>query len=223
MGRLPLIPIPGDPVQSSRATLDPVALVASVGTLLACCPIASVVGVTLGLVSYNRIRKSEGRLRGKRLALGCAVTSLVVGVISWSIGNRFQTAGRSAMSSEVRIAMDQFLSGSVEPSAWWSDVDAGGLLAFQSEVRDRLGQAKTASVTETDIEVSLTSIARFRLLIESESHRAVASVTVGLVTDSRTFLPSIRIHSLEIENQGDPSLVFPPREEAATPDTLLTR
>ena len=127
------------------------------------------------------------------------------------------------MSSEVRIAMDQFLSGSVEPSAWWSDVDAGGLLAFQSEVRDRLGQAKTASVTETDIEVSLTSIARFRLLIESESHRAVASVTVGLVTDSRTFLPSIRIHSLEIENQGDPSLVFPPREEAATPDTLLTR
>lgn len=227
MGTLPLNQVdrPGHP----HARLDPLALVALGLTVVACCPAAALFGVVTGLVSYVRIRRSEGTLNGGRLAITCAIVSFVIGVLSWGIGDRFQSVGRASMNSEVRIAMDQFLTGTVDPSAWWVGVDPKALLAFQQTVRARFGPLKIGSVTQTGMALAIKSTAQFRLLLESPTIQTVASVTVDLVTDSGTLLPSVRIRSIEISLPSKPALesdakplVFPPTEVSEMPDTLPT-
>ncbi len=123
--------------------------------------------------------------------------------------------------------MDQFLTGTVDPSAWWTGVDPKALHEFQQSVRDRFGPLKTGSVTQTEIALSMKSTAQFRILLESPTVQIVASVLVDLVTDSGTFLPSIRIRSIEISVPNNPTapsdakpLVFPPKDNSAMPDIL---
>lgn len=225
MGRLPLkSPASSD---QSRVVLDPLALIACVGALLACCPAASMLGVITGALSYARIRRSGGKLRGAGLALGAAITSLVIGILSLGIGERFQTSGQSAMNSDVRRAVDQFLNGSVDPSSWWRGVDPVELLAFQRTVRDRLGALRTGSVTQTDVQLGLASSAQFRILLESAAVETVASARVDVVTDLNSLLPSIRLRSLSIQipsgsdgPAGATELVFPARETPMAPDSL---
>ena len=196
-------------------------------TVLSCCPASAVFGVFAGLISYGRIRASNGRLVGSRLAMTCAIASFVIGILSWGIGDRFQSAGRGSMNSEVRAAMDQFLTGTVDPNAWWTGVDPKALLAFQQTVRERFGPLKTSSVTQTEIAMSLKSTAQFRMMLESPHIQTVASVTTDLITDSATFLPTIRIRSIEIRIPSDQTsqetetaMTFPAKDDSAMPDTL---
>lgn len=157
----------------------------------------------------------------------CAIASFVIGIVSWGIGDRFQSAGRGSMNSEVRVAMDQFLTGTVDPNAWWTRVDPKALLAFQQTVRQRFGPLKISSVTQTEIAMSLKSTAQFRMMLESPDIQTVASVTTDLITDSATFLPTIRIRSIEIRIPSDQTsketekpLTFPAKDDSAMPDTL---
>lgn len=195
--------------------------------MLACCPASAIFGVTTGIFSYVRIRASNKTLGGSRLALTCAVTSLVIGILSWGIGNRFESAGRASMHSQARIAMEQFLTGTVDPGAWWTGVDPKSLLAFQQTVRERFGPLKTTSLTQTEIALSMKSTAQFRMVLESPTIQTVASMSTDLVTDSQTFLPTIRIRSIEISIPSDSTsatgqtpLVFPPKDISEMPDTL---
>ncbi len=233
MGTLPLRqteqpehPLVQNPIQPA-SRLDPVALLALGLTVLACCPASAVFGVIAGLLSYGRIRVSNGKLVGSRLAMTCAIASFVIGILSWGIGDRFQSAGRAAMNSEVRLAMDQFLTGTVDPNVWWTGVDPKALLAFQQTVRERFGPLKTGSVTQTEITLSMKSTAQFRMVLESPTIQTVASMTTDVVTDSATFLPTIRIRSIEITipleqdpKQTEQPMKFPPKDDSAMPDTL---
>lgn len=216
MGKLPLNE--ADQIETSKARIDLIAFVALGLTLLACCPAAAIFGVVTGLLSQRRIRRSAGTLTGRRLAITCTIASAVIGLASWVVGDRLERASTASINSEVRLAVDQFLTGEVEPSAWWSGVDQQELLAFSRKIRQQLGPTKITSISKTDTAIALKSTARFRLLLESQSTPSIASITVEFVTDSKTFLPSVRICSLEIslprtdaQSQPPPPLVFPAR------------
>ena len=137
------------------------------------------------------------------------------------------------MQQDVRRAVDQFLTGSVEPSAWWTEVDPRELLEFQQKVRARLGTLTTASVTQTEVRLSMQSIGKsagaFRLLLESTTIQTVASVSVEIVTDFQTLRPSVLIRSLSIQlpsgttaDGGDETLSFPRTIATSDPDSLST-
>ncbi len=210
------------PIDQKPSRIDPLAFAAVAGTALACCPVTAILGFGLGIISYGRIKRSNGALRGRRIALACIWTSVFLGVASWIIGERIQSESQTSLARDVRTAVDQFLVGQTEPSAWWIDVDTAELLAFQSSVRAQIGDCATTSVTQTDVAVGSRAAAQYRLILESATIDAVASVSVDLVTDSVTFLPSIRIRSIEIASPSNPTLVFPAAGSGETPDILPT-
>lgn len=217
MGTVPLIE--SEIREQIHTRLDPVAILSAALTLLACCPAAAVFGVATGLLSQRRIQRSAGSLTGRRLAITCTIASALIGVAAWIVGGRVERASTASINSEVRVAVDQLLIGEVEPSAWWSGVDPNELLVFSRKIRQQLGPTKITSISKSEMEIALKSTARFRLLLESQatpSVVSVASITVDFVTDFKTFLPSVRIQSIEIslpksDRQADqtPALIFP--------------
>lgn len=172
-------------------------------------------------------------LGGRRIAAAAIGASVIMGTVSWVAGDRLQTQGQASMQQDVRRAVDQFLTGSVEPSAWWTEVDPRELLEFQQKVRARLGTLTTASVTQTEVRLSMQSIGKsagaFRLLLESTTIQTVASVSVEIVTDFQTLRPSVLIRSLSIQlpsgttaDGGDETLSFPRTIATSDPDSLST-
>src|SRR6185503_11382760 len=76
-------PIP--PPRTVQPRLSKQAVFAIVLAVLACCPMASLLGSIMGLAALGRIRRSQGRLRGKRLALAAAIAGFSLAVAA-SIG-----------------------------------------------------------------------------------------------------------------------------------------
>ncbi len=222
------MPIIGDHLAvKARIRTDPLAFIALGGALLACCPAAAIGGVAAGCISLARIAKSDGALRGKTLALGSIIASLIIGGTSSVIGTRFQESGQTAMNAEVRAAVDQLLATEVDPSAWWVGADPQALLEFRAEVRELFGPLTAASVTQVAINATLPARAHYRVLLESPSTQLFASVEVDVVSDVSTMLPSVRLRSMAIGSPDDKTttehprpLAFPATSDAATPATL---
>jgi len=209
---------------------DPLAWIAVGLGAVACCPVAALGGVLTGALSLLRIRRSAGLLSGARVAwLGIAL-SLVVGGVSLLVAERLQTAQAVGSVSDIRSAVEQTLGGGVDASAWWVRDAHAGLPDFQRETSALLAPVKVGATTQTETLIGNPPVGRFRLVLQTRSGDAIASVEALLITDWSTWLPSPRLRSIEIamprsttETSSEPAepatVRFPrvdPREAGAT-------
>lgn len=177
---------------------DPLAWIAVGLGVAACCPVAAVGGVLVGMISLFRIQRSDGLLGGTRVAwLGISL-SLIIGAVSMVIAERLQTAQSSNTLSDVRTAVEQTLASGVDASAWWTPEAHAGLSDFQREVSAVLAPVKVGATTQTDTQIGNPPVGRFRLILQTRSGDAVASVEALLITDWSTWLPGPRLRSMEI-------------------------
>lgn len=158
------------------------------------------------------------------------IASLLIGLGSWVIGNRFQTTGLNVMSSEVRAAVDQTLNSDLDPSAWWVEVDPIALLEFRRSVRSHLGPLTAASVTQLSLSAGIPARARYRVMLESSTIHTFAAVEVDVGSDIATLLPTVRIRSIAIGSPdsaaatGDPpQFTFSATNDSAAPATLTPK
>ncbi len=126
------------------------------------------------------------------------IACVVLGTISWRAGTRFQGAGQTVMSAQVRQAVDQLLASELDPSAWWIQSDPRALLDFQRDVRQRLGPLSAAGVTQVELTAGYPARAQYRVLVESPHVQAFASVEVDIGSDFQSLLPTVRLRSISI-------------------------
>jgi len=165
---------------------------------MACCPFAALGGVFAGALSLARIRRSNDVLRGRRTAWIGIALSAVVGVGSMLAAERLQSIQSANSLSDIRCAVEQTLGGRVDASAWWVSDARSGLADFQRDASVLLAPAKVAAATQTGTLVGSPPIARFRLVIQTQSGEAIASVEALLITDWSTWLAGPRLRSIEI-------------------------
>jgi hypothetical protein len=116
---------------------------------MACCPVAALGGVFVGVLSLARIRRSSGVLRGQPTAWIGIALSAFVGVSSMLVADRLQSAQSANGLSDIRCAVEQTLGGRVDASAWWVSDARAGLADFQREASVLLAPAKVAAATQT--------------------------------------------------------------------------
>ncbi len=177
---------------------DPVAWIAVGLGAVACCPVAALGGLLAGALSLARIRRSDGRLTGQRIAWTGILLSVVVGATSLLVAERLQAAQTANSLSAVRSAVEQTLSGSVDASAWWVREAHPGLIDFQREMAKLVAPVTVGATTQTETLIGNPPVGRFRLVIQTRSGDAIGSVDALLVTDWSTWLPGPRLRSIEI-------------------------
>lgn len=165
---------------------------------MACCPVAALGGVFVGVLSLARIRRSSGVLRGQPTAWIGIALSAFVGVSSMLVADRLQSAQSANSLADIRCAVEQTLGGREDASAWWVSDARAGLADFQREASVLLAPAKVAAATQTGTLVGSPPVARFRLVIQTQSGEAIASVEALLITDWSTWLAGPRLRSIEI-------------------------
>lgn len=181
-----------------RARTDPLAWTAVGLGAVACCPLAALGGFLTGILSLIRIRRSAGLLGGTRVAwLGVAL-SLVIGATSLLVAERIQAAQLTGNVSDIRSAVEQTLGGGLDASAWWIPDTHAGLPDFQREMSALLAPIKVGATTQTETLVGNPPMGRFRLVVQTRSGDAIASVEALLITDWNTWLPGPRLQSIEI-------------------------
>ncbi len=158
------------------------------------------------------------------------IACMIIGLASWTIGNRFQTNGLSTMNAEVCAAVDQTLKSDLDPSAWWAPVNPVELLEFRRRVRNQLGTLTTASATQLSLSVSAPARAHYRVMLESPTIQTFASVEVDVGSDLATLLPTVRLRSINIgspdtaDTEGSaPQFTFTARDNSAAPATLTPK
>ena len=72
--------------------VHPMALFALACSCIVCCPFAPLAGVVLGFVSWRRINASQGRLRGRSIALAALVLGLVMLPAQYILTSRIESS-----------------------------------------------------------------------------------------------------------------------------------
>ena len=90
-----------DPASSMppRPRVHPMAVLALVCSCVFCCPFAPLAGVILGFFSWRGIAASEGRLRGRSIALLAVLVGLVMLPLQYYVSSRIETS-QSALKKE---------------------------------------------------------------------------------------------------------------------------
>jgi len=210
MGRLPL----NEPAPA-RATLplEPLAVLAAIGVLLAFCPLAAACNCVIAAVAWVRVRAADGKKRGSRLALAALAANFIIGVAAMLVADRVAKASEVSMIAQVREGVSQLVQGDLDHSAWWHTRTPREIAALRAEIRTRLGRPEVTSVTLTSTEVGMPTRATFRFLLEGEGGTSVGCIESVLSTDPASWLPHVQFVSIRIEAGGADSrsdpIVFP--------------
>ncbi len=227
-------PGPSGPPPEGRSTLAVAALVAA---CLVCCPFSGAVSFILAWSALRRIRLSEGRLGGRRIALA-AMTIGSVSLIGWYVliswhGARQQVVMESMFAEAVQVTLDATPETRTLWLDSWPPMDAAqreSLLAFATTARQRYG--RLLSVTVENIEVGGTQDpSRFdaALFLEFEQGRRPgaarlrASLSPTLSYTSGELLRLVIIDQqsgemrFEVASPGSPASDVSERPESDTP------
>lgn len=203
------------------ARRDPFSIAALVMGCLACCPMASLMGILLGALSLARIRTSDGALTGRRLAWAGIIASAVIGIGSSALLERIADRAQSEISAQTVMATTQLFGTGADPGAWWPSSLAPGARTFGRETRTALGALKSVTTRHgatawTDEGAQET----LQLYMEFDRGTIIGAATVVVSADPRTWLPTISLRSVELgesESIGFAGASYPPTPSAPEP------
>jgi hypothetical protein len=186
---------------------DPAAIAALALSVLACCPVVSLLGVLMGSLSLVRIRASGGALTGRGLAWTAIAVSVVVGIGSSTLLERVSTRAQAEISSQTRLATTQLFGDGPDPGAWWPSGMAAGARAFGDRIRSELGLLKSVTTAQGDTMWTGTGAQEtLRLHMTFERGDVIGATRIAISADPSTWTPTISMRSIELG--ASPSLGF---------------
>lgn len=199
---------------------DPVALAALGLSVLACCPVVSLMGVLLGSLSLMRIRTSAGSLTGRGCAWTAIAVSVALGVGSSTLLERVANSAQVAIASQTRLATSQLFGEGPDPGAWWPSDMASGAREFGARIRSELGALKSVTTAQGDTQWTGSGAEEMvRLHLTFERGDVIGATRIAISADPRTWTPTISMRSVELGES--PSLGFPgaayPTQAASAP------
>jgi hypothetical protein len=178
---------------------DPAAIAALALSVLACCPVVSLMGVLLGSLSLMRIRMSGGALTGRRMAWTAIGISVVVGIGASTLLERIAARAQSEISSQATLATTQLFGDGPDPGAWWPSDQAAGAREFGARIRAELGALKSVTTAQGDTQwTGRGAEETLRLYATFERGDAIGACRVAVSADPRTWLPTISMRSIEL-------------------------
>ena len=186
-------------------------------SVLACCPVVSLLGVLMGSLSLVRIRASGGALIGRRMAWAAIAMSVVVGIGSSALLERVADRAQTEISAQARLAAIQLFGSGPDPGAWWPSEMASGAREFGARIRARLGELKSVTTAQGDTLWTGTGAQEtLRLHMTFERGDVIGATRIAISADPRTWTPTISMRSIELGES--PSLGF---EGAAYPEAAV--
>lgn len=186
---------------------DPLALAALGVSVLACCPVVSLLGVLMGSLSLMRIRTSGGALTGRAFAWAAIAVSVALGVGSSTLLERLANGAQAEISSQTRLATSQLFGDGPDPGAWWPSDMAAGAREFGARVRSELGMLKSVTTAQGDTQWTGTGAQEtLRLHMTFERGDVIGAARIAISADPRTWTPTISMRSIELGES--PSLGF---------------
>ena len=91
--------VSSDPNLKAVSKLHPMAVLALICSCVFCCPFAPLAGVILGFFSWRGIAASQGRLRGRSLALLAMIVGLIMLPLQYFVSSRIE-ASQSLLKKE---------------------------------------------------------------------------------------------------------------------------
>lgn len=176
-------------------------------SVLACCPVVSLLGVLLGSLSLVRIRTSGGSLTGRGMAWVAIAVSVVLGIGSSTLLERVAGRAQTEISSQTRLAATQLFGDGPDPGAWWPSEMAAGAREFGNRIRAELGALKSVTTAQGDTLWTGTGAQEtLRLHMTFERGDIIGATRVAISADPRTWTPTISMRSIELGSS--PSLGF---------------
>lgn len=178
---------------------DPAAIAALALSVLACCPVVSLLGVLLGSLSLVRIRASGGALTGRGLAWAAIAVSVVLGIGSSTVLERVAHRAQTEIASQTRLAVTQLFGDGPDPGAWWPSDLASGAREFGNRIRSELGALKSVTTAQGDTLWTGTGAQEtLRLHMTFERGDIIGATRIAISADPRTWTPTISMRSVEL-------------------------
>jgi hypothetical protein len=204
------------------------AMVALAIAIIPCCPFAGVLGACLGIVALTGIRRSGGRLVGRRVALAAIVLGTVSSIVGWLALERFVTYQErqhaDSMTEQVtqiiRSASDQRTDELARWAAGTTRPSDDELLAFGREVAERYGELeRIAIISSTHSGTLLSPIREIAIVYHFEREQPLGSARFQTKVVPGQFIPQLELARLTIEDAsvGDLVLGGEPRQPAPDP------
>jgi hypothetical protein len=203
-------------------------VVALVLSVVACCPLVSLLGALLGIAAYRRITLSGGLLRGRRVAQTAIILGVGLSIASSIVWSKVQSslvgwtndAAVTCVESFVRAAQRGDASGA--RSRWAGSTQAAGaanddsVLGFGAAASDRYGSLRAFRVTSI---VSAGSMLASGLDVAGtfsfERRELPGSAGFVLEPVSMWSMPVLRLRQIVIEDAQAGDLALPQRSRAA--------
>lgn len=203
----------------------PLAIIALACSLVLCCPVTSFLGVILGWFSLRTINASEGRLRGRKLAIWAIILGVLMLPIQFLLQDLLETRVDELIDKGVeRCVVNVF------------DIDmpdrAKGLQrtfapvrskyptpeavdAFANAVTDQLGAYQSVSIVQrsSSRENLLETGVQLALVFTFERGTAIGGADCVLVPYPPSIWPDVRLQLLEIDLPDKQTLRIPIEQE----------
>lgn len=220
------------PTPTTRAPYSRLAVASAVlgwvSILTSCLPTGmfGLLAVMLGMMSLDRIKRSEGALRGRPLAWNGIGAGAAGAIASLSISLWFtslQEDWNGQLDAAVKgafAAVDD--AGADAAFRSWSAGQGAVLrredfLAFATEARDRYGALTGFTIQSEEREPSLTGVSRIMLALamQFEGARLNGSAVARLAPGVGSFVPALELESLTVRDPERGDLSVPMRLNGA--------
>ncbi len=147
-----------------QAPLSALAVVGLVLALVPCCPFISLLGAMLGISAWRRIRISNGKLGGRRVALAACFAGIglsIVSTVGLSVLSRaISDSSRDTMVSSIEQTIATAIDGNMHavPSAWASTSatpTSAQVSDFGKQMKERYGAFQRFKMTTSNVGGSL--------------------------------------------------------------------
>jgi hypothetical protein len=195
------------------------AVFALVCAVIPCCPMVSLLGGVLGMFAFQRIRKSGGRLRGRRTAITAAMTGFVLSLASSialnGLADYVEGINEQIMQERLLAAMTAAGNRDVAAARKQFAGDAQALLTDQSveevgkAAHDRYGKLQRFSMTSTtergifDRRMDVAGVFVF------DRAQKLGSASFEIRATATQYWPDIRLVHFVIEDKDQGDLQLP--------------
>lgn len=200
--------------------LSSLAVVAMVFAVLPCPPV-SLLGAVLGLIALGRIKHSNGRMVGIRLARVSIIVGIAVSLVSVVLLSMFQSYVERGQEKGISDAVHTFIVQSMNGNAagalsQWdlqqTPITVEDVDLFGKHVQQRLGAFKSLQLGKVrpaaDMSLLKAGLDAW-VIFEFENGTRNGSGQFLLVPKMGTFTLGIRIQGLKIEDPDQPISIPP--------------
>jgi hypothetical protein len=206
---------------ASLPKFSKLAVFALILAVVPCCPMLSLLGGALGLVAFQRIKLSGGRLTGKRTAIAAGITGFALSLVSSlalnGLANYIERTNNAIMHERILTAVNtswapdhatvrrQF-APAAQPALLDDAVDAFGKAA-----QERYGRLQRFSITSTaergvfDRQIDVAGLFVF------DRAQQLGSASFEIRATMNQYWPEIRLIELRIEDKKEGDLRLPPK------------